>query len=249
MSKGGAASRVREHPPLEQGSIRLSTRHRRRAGASHSLCEVHQKKGGEQHLRHFAQAALKASGPWHPRRTWCSWLPRPGLALPPLARPALSEPRSQAAAAMNIILLAAAAGSFELLHDRFLLDGKPYIIASGSMHYWRVPRAYWADRLLRMRAMGLNSVQTYVPWSLHQPNASTTLDFMGHLDLEAFLLAADKARLKVLLRIGPYIDAEMDFGGIPPWLLSCKPPVRALRTNDTQFLAHSTRWWRDGVLP
>ena len=74
---------------------------------------------------------------------------------------------------------------FEIKED-FLLDGKPFQIISGSIHYFRVVPEYWRDRLEKLRAMGCNTVETYVPWNLHEP-APGQFCFTGMLDLAAFL--------------------------------------------------------------
>uniref|UniRef100_A0A8B9Y9U1 Beta-galactosidase-1-like protein n=1 Tax=Bos mutus grunniens TaxID=30521 RepID=A0A8B9Y9U1_BOSMU len=114
-------------------------------------------------------------------------------------------------------------------HDRFLLDGAPFRYVSGSLHYFRVPRVLWADRLLKMRMSGLNVVQLYVPWNYHEPEPGV-YNFNGSRDLFAFLKEATLANLLVILRPGPYICAEWEMGGLPAWLLR-KPKIH-LRTSD-----------------
>uniref|UniRef100_A0A2I3GWX0 Galactosidase beta 1 like n=1 Tax=Nomascus leucogenys TaxID=61853 RepID=A0A2I3GWX0_NOMLE len=114
-------------------------------------------------------------------------------------------------------------------HDRFLLDGAPFRYVSGSLHYFRVPRVLWADRLLKMRWSGLNAVQFYVPWNYHEPQPGV-YNFNGSRDLIAFLNEAALANLLVILRPGPYICAEWEMGGLPSWLLR-KPEIH-LRTSD-----------------
>uniref|UniRef100_A0A2K5XRY0 Galactosidase beta 1 like n=1 Tax=Mandrillus leucophaeus TaxID=9568 RepID=A0A2K5XRY0_MANLE len=114
-------------------------------------------------------------------------------------------------------------------HDRFLLDGAPFRYVSGSLHYFRVPRVLWADRLLKMRWSGLNAIQFYVPWNYHEPQPGV-YNFNGSRDLIAFLNEAALANLLVILRPGPYICAEWEMGGLPSWLLR-KSEIR-LRTSD-----------------
>ncbi|XP_071327801.1 beta-galactosidase-1-like protein 2 [Trachinotus anak] len=102
--------------------------------------------------------------------------------------------------------------------SQFTLERKPFRILGGSIHYFRVPRAYWEDRLLKMKACGLNTLTTYVPWNLHEPERGV-FNFEDQLDLEAYLRLAASMGLWVILRPGPYICAEWDLGGLPSWLL------------------------------
>uniref|UniRef100_A0A674P8A0 Galactosidase beta 1 like 2 n=1 Tax=Takifugu rubripes TaxID=31033 RepID=A0A674P8A0_TAKRU len=101
---------------------------------------------------------------------------------------------------------------------QFLLEGQPFQILGGSVHYFRVPRPYWRDRLLKMKACGINTLTTAVPWSLHQPQKEV-FSFHSQLDLEAFINLAADLGLWVILRPGPYISSELDLGGLPSWLL------------------------------
>lgn len=71
------------------------------------------------------------------------------------------------------------------IKDQFYLNGEPFRIISGAIHYFRVPRAYWRDRLEKLRAMGCNTVETYVPWNLHEPKPGE-YRFEGDLDIAAF---------------------------------------------------------------
>ncbi|XP_051257252.1 beta-galactosidase-1-like protein 2 isoform X3 [Dicentrarchus labrax] len=103
--------------------------------------------------------------------------------------------------------------------SQFTLEGQPFHILGGSVHYFRVPRAYWRDRLLKMKACGINTLTTYVPWSLHQPERGV-FNFHTQLDLEAYINLAADLGLWVILRPGPYISSELDLGGLPSWLLS-----------------------------
>ncbi|XP_059559199.1 beta-galactosidase-1-like protein isoform X2 [Myotis daubentonii] len=126
-------------------------------------------------------------------------------------------------------------------HDRFLLDGAPFRYVSGSLHYFRVPRVLWADRLFKMQMSGLNAVQLYVPWNYHEPEPGV-YNFNGSRDLIAFLKEASIANLLVILRPGPYICAEWEMGGLPAWLLR-KPNIH-LRTSDPDFLAAVDSWFK-----
>ena len=100
----------------------------------------------------------------------------------------------------------------------FLLDGEPFTVVSGAMHYFRVPRAYWRDRLMKIKACGMNTVETYCAWNLHEPKEGT-FDFEGNLDLGAYLDLIKELGMYAIVRPGPYICSEWDFGGLPWWLL------------------------------
>ena len=123
--------------------------------------------------------------------------------------------------------------------DHFALDGKAFQIISGEMHYERIPREYWRDRLQKARAMGLNSISTYVFWNVHEPKPGT-YDFSGQYDVAAFIRMARAEGLYVILRPGPYACAEWDLGGLPAWLLA--DPNIVLRSADKKFLAPAERW-------
>ncbi|WP_068833389.1 glycoside hydrolase family 35 protein [Xanthomonas graminis] len=120
--------------------------------------------------------------------------------------------------------------------DHFTRAGKPYQIISGAIHFQRIPRAYWKDRLQKARAMGLNTVETYVFWNLVEPRQGQ-FDFSGNNDLAAFIDAAAAQGLNVILRPGPYVCAEWEAGGYPAWLFA-EPGLR-VRSQDPRFLAAS----------
>lgn len=129
--------------------------------------------------------------------------------------------------------------TFEI-KDEFYLDGKPFQIISGGIHYFRVLPEYWEDRLRKLKALGCNTVETYVPWNMHEPKKGE-FDFVGErwhgmLDLKRFVETAQKIGLWVILRPSPYICAEWDFGGFPAWLLS--EGEMELRTSDERYLRH-----------
>ncbi|MGW4078170.1 glycoside hydrolase family 35 protein [Streptomyces asiaticus] len=128
----------------------------------------------------------------------------------------------------------AAPPALTLSDDGFLLHGEPFRILSGALHYFRTHPDQWADRLRKARLLGLNTVETYVPWNLHQP-APGTLDLDGLLDLPRFLDLAHAEGLRVLLRPGPYICAEWEGGGLPSWL-TAQPGLRP-RSRDPRFTA------------
>jgi len=128
---------------------------------------------------------------------------------------------------------------FGVSGDHFVLDGKPFQIISGEMHYERIPREYWRDRLQKARAMGLNTISTYVFWNVHEPKPGT-YDFSGQYDVAGFIRMAQSEGLYVILRPGPYACAEWDLGGLPAWLLA--DPDIVLRSADEKFLGPAERW-------
>lgn len=123
--------------------------------------------------------------------------------------------------------------TFALGDSVFLLDHRPFQIISGEIHYVRVPDAYWKDRLEKARAMGLNTVTIYCMWNMHEPERGKW-DFKGNEDVARFVREAQKSGLWVILRPGPYVCAEWDFGGYPWWLL--KDKGIQVRSRDPRFM-------------
>ncbi|QEM05242.1 beta-galactosidase [Mucilaginibacter rubeus] len=107
--------------------------------------------------------------------------------------------------------------TFALGDTTFLLDGKPLQIISGEMHYTRVPREAWRQRMKMAKAMGLNTIGTYVFWNVHEPQKGH-YDFTGNHDIAEFVKIAKEEGLWVILRPSPYVCAEWEFGGYPYWL-------------------------------
>ncbi|MEY9990586.1 beta-galactosidase [Streptomyces sp. V4I8] len=129
---------------------------------------------------------------------------------------------------------------FTVGDDDFLLDGRPVRLLSGALHYFRVHEAQWGHRLAMLRAMGLNCVETYVPWNLHEPAPGHSRDVRA---LGRFLDAARAAGLWAIVRPGPYICAEWENGGLPSWL-TAEVGARA-RTRDERYLGYVASWfWR-----
>jgi beta-galactosidase len=129
--------------------------------------------------------------------------------------------------------------SFAVKDGHFELDGKTFQIISGEMHYPRIPRAYWRARFRMARAMGLNAITTYVFWNVHEPQPGV-YDFSGNNDVAEFVREAQQEGLYVILRPGPYVCAEWEFGGYPAWLLKDQSVV--VRSGDAKFMAPATRW-------
>jgi beta-galactosidase len=120
-----------------------------------------------------------------------------------------------------------------------LRGGRPHRVLAGSLHYFRVHPAQWADRLGRLAAMGLNTVDTYVAWNVHEPHRGQ-VRFDGGRDLGRFFDLAQDAGLDVIVRPGPYICAEWDNGGLPAWLTGM-PGMRP-RSSYRPYLDEVARW-------
>lgn len=123
-----------------------------------------------------------------------------------------------------------------------MLDGKPFVIRSGEMHYPRVPREHWRERFRMAKAMGLNAITTYVFWNLHEKTQGK-FDFSGNLDIAEYARIAQEEGLFLIVRPGPYICTEWDFGGFPGWLLREKD--MKVRTRDPKFLSAAARYMKE----
>lgn len=140
---------------------------------------------------------------------------------------------------VGILLSSEARGqrhSFQLGDSVFLLDQKPFQILSGELHYTRIPEDYWKDRLHKAKAMGLNTVAVYCMWNAHEPQPGHWV-FSGNEDVARFVKLAQQQGLWVILRPGPYVCAEWEFGGYPWWLLNEKGLV--VRSREPHFMARA----------
>jgi beta-galactosidase len=117
---------------------------------------------------------------------------------------------------------------------------------AGAIHYFRVHPDLWQDRIDRLVAMGVNTLDTYVAWNFHQPEKDLAPDFTGWRDLTRFITLAGKAGLDVIVRPGPYICAEWDNGGFPAWAIS--DPEMVLRSSDPLFTSVVETWF-DALIP
>ncbi|MFD2331680.1 glycoside hydrolase family 35 protein [Cohnella sp. GCM10020058] len=134
---------------------------------------------------------------------------------------------------------------FKIEGGQFRLDDKPLRILSGSIHYFRVVPEYWEDRLRKLKACGLNTVETYVAWNVHEPEEGR-FEFAGIADLVRFIELAGSLDLHVMIRPSPYICAEWDFGGLPAWLLA--DPAMRLRCYHQPYLDKVDRYY-DRLIP
>ncbi|HEY0188416.1 MAG TPA: beta-galactosidase family protein [Cellulomonas sp.] len=124
--------------------------------------------------------------------------------------------------------------TFEIGDRDFLLDGRPYQVISGALHYFRVHPGQWADRIRKARLMGLNTIETYVAWNFHSPEPGR-FDTDGPRDLGRFLDLVHAEGLHAIVRPGPFICAEWTGGGLPGWLLA--DPSVGVRRNEPRYLA------------
>lgn len=129
--------------------------------------------------------------------------------------------------------------TFQLADSVFLLDGKPFQMISGEMHCARIPRQYWRDRMRKAKAMGLNTIGTYVFWNAHEPTPGH-FDFTGDNDIAGFVRMAKEEGLWVVMRPSPYVCAEWEFGGYPWWLL--KDTSIKVRGQDPRFITAYRRY-------
>jgi beta-galactosidase len=133
----------------------------------------------------------------------------------------------------------AAAPRFAVQGHQFMLDGQPLQIRAGELHYPRIPRGSWRDRLRKLKALGLNTVSAYVFWNAHEAEPGA-FDFGDNLDVAAFVRLCAEEGLWVTLRPGPYVCAEWDGGGLPAWLFANGDV--SPRTTDPHYLEPVRRW-------
>lgn len=129
--------------------------------------------------------------------------------------------------------------TFEIKED-FLLDGEPIKLLSGAIHYFRIHPSDWHHSLYNLKALGFNTVETYVPWNLHEPKEGE-FDFSRLLNIEEFIETAESLDLMVIIRPTPYVCAELEFGGLPAWLLNknCR-----IRSSDSVFMEYVDQFYK-----
>ena len=130
--------------------------------------------------------------------------------------------------------------NFSLGKSDFLLDGKPFQIISGEMHPARIPREYWRQRIQMARAMGCNTIAVYVFWNYLESSPGVWDFSTGNKDIGAFIRLCKEEGMWVLLRPGPYVCAEWDWGGLPLYLL--KIPDIKVRCMDPRYMAAVKRY-------
>src|SRR5579859_7434107 len=124
-------------------------------------------------------------------------------------------------------------------HD-FLLDGKPFQIISGEMHPDRIPREYWKHRIRMAKAMGCNTIAVYIFWNYHEASPGVFDFSTGNRDIATFIRLCKEEGMWVLLRPGPYVCAEWDWGGLPAYLL--KTPDIKVRCRDPRYMNAVARY-------
>lgn len=115
------------------------------------------------------------------------------------------------------------------LKDRcILIDGKPQIIMSGEIHYFRLQRDEWQDRINKLKQAGCNAVSSYIPWLCHEP-VDGMIDFDGRtlpqLDIGGFIDLCRENDLYFIARPGPFVMAELKNEGIPFWVYQKHPEI------------------------
>lgn len=143
-------------------------------------------------------------------------------------------------AILSSYLLPAQTHSFKLGKGDFLLDGKPLQIISGEMHPARIPKAYWRHRIQMARAMGCNTIAAYIFWNYHETTEGKFDYRTDNRDIAAFIKICQEEKMWVLIRPGPYVCAEWDFGGLPPYLL--RYPDIKIRCMDKRYMAATERY-------
>jgi len=128
------------------------------------------------------------------------------------------------------------------IKENFMLDGVPFHVISAGIHYFRIVSEYWQDRLEKAKAVGCNTIETYLPWNMHEPTKGKFC-FDGMLDIVRFVKIAESLGLYVILRPSPYICAEWDFGGMPAWLLA-EDGMR-FRTYYEPFMKHVDDYYQE----
>lgn len=130
--------------------------------------------------------------------------------------------------------------TFVFSNNEFLLDGKPFQIISGEMHPSRTPAEYWRHSILMAKAMGCNTVSIYIFWNYHESEKGKYDFHTGNHDLSRFLSIAAAEGMWVIIRPGPYVCAEWEFGGLPPYLL--RTPGIKVRCLDPVYMEAVERY-------
>ena len=130
--------------------------------------------------------------------------------------------------------------TFTLGTSEFLLDGQPFQIISGEMHPARIPSEYWRHRIRMAKAMGCNTIAAYIFWN-YEESEEGVYDFStGNHNIGEFIKIVQEEGMWLTLRPGPYVCAEWELGGIPPYLL--RIPDIKLRCMDPRYMAAAEKY-------
>ena len=130
--------------------------------------------------------------------------------------------------------------TFELGTSEFLLDDKPFQIISGEMHPARIPSLYWRHRIKMAKAMGCNTISAYIFWNYHETEEGVFDFTTENHELVKFFKLVQEEEMWLLIRPGPYVCAEWELGGIPPYLL--RIPDIKLRCMDPRYMTAAERY-------
>ena len=134
-------------------------------------------------------------------------------------------------------------GNFTLGNKTFLLNGKPFVIRAGELHFPRIPREYWEQRIQMCKAMGMNTICIYLFWNLHEQTPDV-YNFTGQADVAEFVKLIQKNGMYCIVRPGPYVCSEWDMGGLPWWLLK-KKDVQIRTRNDSYFMERAAKFLKE----
>ncbi|MBO1217454.1 beta-galactosidase [Staphylococcus nepalensis] len=128
------------------------------------------------------------------------------------------------------------------ISETFYLDEQPFQILSGAIHYFRIPADDWYHSLYNLKALGFNTIETYIPWNFHEV-IENEYDFTGNKDVKRFIKIAGEIGLYVIVRPSPYICAEWEFGGLPAWLLNYR--YMRIRSSDEEFITKVAKYYEE----
>lgn len=130
--------------------------------------------------------------------------------------------------------------TFALGASEFLLDGAPLQIIGCEMHPSRIPAEYWVHRIRMAKAMGCNTISVYIFWNAHEREEGVFEFRAGNRDIARFIRSVQDEGLWAIVRPGPYVCAEWDFGGLPPYLL--KDPLLRVRSLYPTYMNAAERY-------
>lgn len=134
-------------------------------------------------------------------------------------------------------------GTFEAGEKAFLLNGKPFLVRAGEIHFPRIPREYWEQRIQMCKAMGMNTICIYLFWNFHEQQPDQ-FDFTGQKDVAEFVRLVQKNGMYCIVRPGPYACAEWDMGGLPWWLLK-KNDIQVRTKDNPYFMERSIKYLKE----